>query len=103
MKNEIQKEVLDTLNVVNKIENVRVSPFFAHKVMQKINAEKETKKQAILSWFSPSFQLVAIALALVINAVVLFYHVNNTTKVTTSIDDFAQEYALMQNTNTLLN
>lgn len=103
MENEIHKEVVETLNVVDKIEKVSVSPFFAHKVMQKITEEKEAKQKAVMPWFSTSFQLAAIALVLVINAVVLLYYFKDTNKITPSVDGFAQEYALQDQSNYILN
>lgn len=44
MKNkEIDKKVEDTFMAIETIEKVKVSPYFKHKVLQKINEEKEEK------------------------------------------------------------
>ena len=71
MKNkEIDKKVEDTFMAIKTIE--KVSPYFKHKVLQKINEEKE-EKEKVFSWLTPQFQLAAVLVILFLNAATIFY------------------------------
>ena len=107
-KEHIHKQVEDTFNVLETIEKVNVNHFFKHKVLQKIEAEKEVAiKQPILNWFTPKFQLATLGLILLLNISAILYAYNSveSTNVNsiTDIDSFAQEYSLQSSSNSLLN
>ncbi|MDB2384936.1 hypothetical protein N9V96_00515 [Polaribacter sp.] len=102
MKN-IDKKITSTIEVLDHIEKVEAPHFFAHKVLQKIATEKESQKK-YFSWFSPTLQLAAIGLVLVVNAIVLTYSFNSSnTSNTDAITTFAEEYSLQDSSDTLLN
>lgn len=104
MKNkEIDKKVEDTFMAIETIEKVKVSPYFKHKVLQKINEEKE-EKEKVFSWLTPKFQLAAVLVILFLNAVTIFYAFNSSEKTTNySVETFSQEYSLESTSNSYLN
>ena len=102
-KEYINKQVEDTFKVLDTIDKVEVNHFFKHKVLQKLNVEKEVK-ETIFSWFSPQLQLATLSVILLLNFGTLFYAFNNQEENTTSdIDTFAQEYSLQSEYNSILN
>jgi hypothetical protein len=107
MKNKeyINQQVEDTFKVIDAIKDVEVNHFFKHKVLQKLNAEKEEKK-SIFSWLTPQLQLATLCVVLLLNAGTLFYVFTNSTNNTvtsTSLETFAQEYSLQSDNNSILN
>ncbi|MFD2528786.1 hypothetical protein [Polaribacter marinaquae] len=104
MKNkEIDKKVEDTFMAIETIEKVKVSPYFEHKVLQKINEEKE-EKEKVFSWLTPQFQLAAVLVILFLNAATIFYAFNSSEKTTNySVETFSQEYSLESTSNSYLN
>ena len=107
MKNKefINQQVEDTFKVLDSIEKVEVNHFFKHKVLQKLNVEKEVK-QSMFSWFTPQLQLATLAIMLFLNVGTLFYVFNNSienSNTTSEIEAFAQEYSLQSETTSILN
>lgn len=104
MKNkEIHQKVEDTFKVLENIDKVEVNHFFKHKVLQKLNAEKEEKK-VVFSWFTPQLQLAMLAVVLLLNVGTIFYAFSNSEGSTTyTIETFSQEYSLQLSSNSLLN
>lgn len=107
MKNKeyINKQVEDTFKVLDTIEDIEVNHFFAHKVLQKVNANKEENK-SIFFWFTPQLQFSGLCVLFLLNFGTIFYVFNSSKKTSSSISDidiFAQEYALQSNSATILN
>lgn len=102
-KEQINIEVEDTFKVLDRIEEVKVNHFFKHKVLQQLENQKVDKPN-VLNWFSPQLQLAALCLILLMNASALFYSFSNQElNSNSSLETFAQEYALQSETNSILN
>ena len=104
-KEHINQQVEDTFKVLDSIEKVEVNHFFKHKLLQKINAEKE-EKQAVFSWFTPQLQLATLSVILLLNFGTIFYAFHNSVESTSSTSDieaFAQEYSLQSDSSSILN
>lgn len=77
--------------------------FFKHKVLQQLENEKEVKSE-IFSWFTPQLQLATLGLVLLLNISTIFYAFSSQEQNTeTSLENFAQEYSLNSESNSLLN
>jgi hypothetical protein len=87
----IQHKIDSTINVTNNFEDVRISPFFKDKIMQRLYAEKE-EPYSIWSWFTPKLQLAAIVGIVVLNVLAFSQLDANTTEET--IEDFAATFEL---------
>lgn len=102
-KEQINIEVEDTFKVLDRIEEVKVNHFFKHKVLQQLENQK-VEQPNVLNWFSPQLQLAALCLILLMNASALFYSFSNQElNSNSSLETFAQEYALQSETNSILN
>lgn len=102
-KKYIDQQVEDTFKVLDTIEKVEVNHFFKHKVLQKMNAEKEVK-QTFFSWFTPQLQLATLSIILLVNCATVFYVFSDTeTSSSSTIEEFAQEYSLQSDNNSILN
>mgnify|MGYP003683711645 CR=1 FL=1 len=102
-KEQINIEVEDTFKVLDTIEEVKVNHFFKHKVLQQLENQKEEKSK-VLGWFSPQLQLATLGLILLMNVSALFYVFSNQDISTdSSLENFAQEYALQSETSLILN
>lgn len=102
-KEQINIEVENTFKVLDTIEEVKVNHFFKHKVLQQLDNQKEEKTK-ILRWFSPQLQLATLGLILLLNLSALFYTFSNQDlNSDNSLENFAQEYALQSETNSILN
>ena len=103
-KQHINKQVEDTFKVLDSIEKVAVNHFFKHKVLQKMQTEKEVK-QAVSIWFTPQLQLATLGLILVLNTTAIFYAYSSgeITSTEATIDTFAQEYSLQTTSSIILN
>ena len=91
---DIETQVEKTLNVLDSIEDVKVSPFFKDKVMQRLFTEKEAPATKRLRWLSPSLQIAAIVCVLLIN-IVGFVELSKTTY-QKDLSEFANMYELSQ-------
>lgn len=102
-KKEIHQKVEDTFKVLDYIDKVEVNHFFKHKVLQKLNAEKEEKKIAF-SWLTPQFQLATLAIVLLLNVGTIFYTFSSSNDTSTNtIETFSKGYSLQSSNNSLLN
>ena len=105
MKNKeyINQQIKETFNVIDAIEKVEVNHFFKHKILQKLNAEKEEKK-TVFSWFTPQLQLATLSVLLLLNLSTVFYVFNNSIDNSNSeIETFAKEYSLHSENTFILN
>ncbi|WP_166384534.1 MULTISPECIES: hypothetical protein [unclassified Polaribacter] len=104
-KEDINQQVAATFKALETIEKVDVNHFFKHKVLQKLNEEKEVK-QSIFSWFTPQLQLATVSIVLLLNFGTIFYAFNNfqeSTSTTSDIELFAQDYSLQTDNDSILN
>lgn len=95
----IQKKIDGTLDAMNTIETVHVSPFFKDKTMQRLFVEKE-EKQVAWSWFTPKLQLTTLVCVVVLN-VIAFTNLQNTAY-DENVSEFAESYGLSTSTETSL-
>lgn len=86
--NKIEK----TINVLDDLGDVKVSPFFKDKVMQQLFSEKE-QKQSIWSWFTPQLQLATLVCVVGLN-IFAFIQLDTQAIDPTEIDEFALTYDL---------
>ena len=66
--NYLQEKIEESLNSVDLIKEVQVSPFFKDKTMQKLFSEKEEVTYA-WSWFTPKLQLATLICVVILNVV----------------------------------
>jgi hypothetical protein len=102
-KEHVNQQVIAAFKVLDTLEEVKVNPFFKHKVLQQLNNQKE-EKTSILAWFTPSLQLATLALVLLLNTSVVFYAFSFQEKDSLDrLNTFAQEYSLQSQATFLLN
>ncbi|WCO00654.1 hypothetical protein [Psychroserpens ponticola] len=90
--NNIQDKIDDVLNSVDAVNDVKVSPFFKDKAMQRLFTEKDKSQAKVWSWFSPQLQLVTLMVFVVLNVFAMTQLDSNTSS--EEIDEFAQTYSL---------
>ena len=102
-KEHINLQVVATFKALEALEEVKVNPFFKHKVLQQLNNQKE-EKTSILAWFTPNLQLATLAFVVLLNTSVVFYAFSfQEQNLVDSLDTFAQEYLLQSQATFLLN
>ena len=87
----IQSKIDSTLNAMDAIEAVNVSPFFKDKTMNVLFAEKE-ETVSVWNWFSPKLQLATLVCVVILNVVALTQI--NTSSYDENLDEFAESYGL---------
>ncbi|GAL64024.1 hypothetical protein [Algibacter lectus] len=98
---DIQQKIDSTLQAVDGIETVNVSPFFKDKTMQRLFSEKEEVVVAS-SWFTPKLQLATLACVVVLN-VLAFTQLDNssgTSSYDENLNQFAETYGLSSSSTT---
>lgn len=95
---EILNKVEDTLNTTSSIEEVKVSPFFKEKTMQRLFFNEQKETFVAWSWFTPKLQL-AVFIGIIILNVMAFKGVENTSNYNEELNEFAEAYGLFQDTN----
>ncbi|WP_452223368.1 hypothetical protein [Lacinutrix chionoecetis] len=91
--NNIEKKVERTLHALDNINEVKVSPFFKDKTLERLFTEKEEKVPvSIWNWFTPQLQLATLICVLAINV----YAIKQikSLKYNESISSFATDYGL---------
>lgn len=88
----IQNKINDTLNTLESIENVNVSPFFKGKTMQLLFAEKDLE-QTVWAWFTPKLQLATLVCVVVLN-VIAFTKLEEASSYDENLSEFAESYGL---------
>lgn len=102
-KEDINRQVEATFNALEAIEEVKVNHFFKHKVLQKVQQQKE-EKTSVFAWFTPQLQMATFALVVLLNASAIFYAFSSQKDTSNSnLESFAQEYSLQSETTSLLN
>lgn len=94
----------NTFDILDEIQEAKVSPFFKNKVLNAIREQKE-EKVPLFGWFSPQLQLATLALILCINALALIYSVDfsQTDQELSGIEAFVQDYSLESDSGISLN
>ena len=92
----IQSKLESTLNAMDAIETVNVSPFFKDQTMNVLFAEKE-ETVSVWNWFWPKLQLATLVCVVVLNVVVLSQI--NTSSYDENLDEFAESYGLSSSDN----
>lgn len=95
----IQSKIDGTLNAIDTIEKVKISPFFKDKTMRRLFAKKE-EQQIVWSWFTPKLQLATLVCVVVLN-VIAFTKLQETSY-DDNINQFAESYGLSTSTETSL-
>ncbi len=86
----------NTLDILDEIREVKVSPFFKNKVLNQIREQKE-EKVPLFTWFTPQLQLATLALVLCMNALTIFYSLEgefDTQEELSGIEAFVEDYSL---------
>ncbi|WP_372756628.1 hypothetical protein [Mariniflexile sp.] len=93
---DLQNKIDSTLNAIDAIESVNVSPFFKDKTMQRLFAEKD-EPVTTWSWFSPKLQLATLVCVIVLN-IIAFSEISKS-NYDENINDFAETYGLSVSTD----
>lgn len=88
----IETQINETFNVLERMETVNVSPFFKDKTMNVLFAEKEVV-QTGWSWFTPKLQLTTLACVVILN-VLAFTKLEETSTYEENVSAFASSYGL---------
>ena len=88
---EIDKKVDKAFELLDKINEVKVSPSFKKSTLDKALRYKE--REIEISWFTPKLQLAAMVVVLVVNVSVISYTFWSSPSVT-NVGSFAQDYSL---------
>ena len=101
MKSNIKmnKKVQDTIDSIESIQEVKVSPFFKDKTLDRLFVKQE-ETYKFWSWFTPQLQLVTLTCVIVLNAFA-FTKLKETTY-DENINQFAETYGLSTTTETTL-
>ncbi|WP_397445583.1 hypothetical protein [Polaribacter sp. R77954] len=100
---QINKTVEDTFKVLEHIEDVKVNHFFKHKVLQQLENQNEVTP-SVFRWFTPQLQLATLSAILLLNVSALFYaYSSGDSQSNSSLETWAQEYALQSDTTSILN
>ncbi|WP_159019566.1 hypothetical protein [Algibacter sp. L3A6] len=97
---DIQQKTYSTLQAVDGIETVNVSPFFKDKAMQRLFSEKEEVVMRS-SWFTPKLQLATLACVVILN-VLAFTQLDSsgTSSYDENLNEFAETYGLSSSSTT---
>jgi len=86
----IHEKVENTFQTIEAIEEVKVSPFFKERTLQRIFAEKE--EPVVWPWFTPKLQLATLVCFVVLNVFAFIQLESDTYE--SNVDDFAESYGL---------
>ena len=94
----------NTFDILDEIQEVKVSPFFKNKVLNSIRQQEE-EKVPLYGWFSPQLQLATLALLLCINALTIIYSLDSdeSKQELSGIDAFVQDYSLDSDSSISIN
>lgn len=92
----------NTLDILDSIQEVQISPFFKNKVLKSLAQQKEVKEPSF-SWFSPKLQLASLALIICVNIGAIYYSLSSTEtsqEQLSEFETFVQDYNL-ESTNSI--
>ncbi|MBU2929677.1 hypothetical protein [Winogradskyella psychrotolerans] len=92
----MDKKVKATIDSVESISEVKVSPFFKENVMHQIRNASEDVKDATYSWFTPKLQLATLACVVILN-IMAFQNLKEATY-NDNVTSFAESYGLSTST-----
>ena len=94
----------NTFDILDEIQEVKVSPFFKNKVLNSIRQQEE-EKVPLFGWFSPQLQLATLAMLLCINAFTIIYSLDleDSGQELSGIEAFVQDYSLNSDNSISLN
>lgn len=97
-KKTTQQKVDETLDAASRIKAVKEPPFFKDRVLREM-ARPITPKTVHfwLDWFTPKYQVAAIVLFVVLNALALWSYNNQNEQ--QELQSFAQAYGLSTSEN----
>ena len=93
----LNKKVNTTLNAVDTIQEVKVSPFLKDRILNNINTEVE-ETQKIWSWFTPKLQIAMLIVVILLN--VYAYKVLTSDNYNTTVEEFVDTYDFGEETYT---
>lgn len=94
---EINKKIKTTLNAVDTIQEVKVSPFLKDRILNNLTAEVK-EIQNVWSWFTPKFQLATLVIVILLN--VYAYKVLISDEYNTTVEEFVDTYDFGEETYT---
>jgi len=94
---EIDKKVKMTIDSVDSMEEVRVSPFLKDRILHQLHT-KEELSSPVFSWFTPQLQLVALCMVIVLN--VYAYTILTSQEYETKVEEFVDTYDFEDETYT---
>ncbi|MBD3305063.1 hypothetical protein GF339_01800 [candidate division KSB3 bacterium] len=108
-RKEIEQEVMKTLESLDDVEDIEVSPYFAARVQAKIREADRQQARSLKQWFrTPRLRLAGVIVLLVLN-LVSFITLFPTSQTQPQLEErqaylsaFAEEYGLAQDETTLL-
>lgn len=86
---EIDNKVKATIDSVDSIKEVNVSPFLKDRILHQLDAEEE-KSKLVFSWFTPQLQLAALCVVILLN--VYAYSVLTSQEYETKVEEFVDTY-----------
>lgn len=100
--NSIEKN--NTLDILDEIQEVKVSPFLKNQVLNKIREQKEDKVP-LFGWLSPQLQLATILVILIVNATTIFYTLDaqDSSQQLSGFEAFMKDYSLDSDNGISLN
>jgi len=99
-KNSIEEQIDHVLEIGNSIDNVKASPFFKEKMMNRLFEENNEEEKLIFTWFTPRLQLTSLVCIIALN---IFALTNlDSTSYEDNINEFAESYGLSTTEETSL-
>lgn len=86
---EIDNKVNATIDSIDSIEEVQVSPFLKDRILHQLDAEEELSTP-IFSWFTPQLQLAALCVVILLN--VYAYTILSSQEYETKVEEFVDTY-----------
>ncbi len=99
-KKSIEEQIDRILEIGNSIDDVKASPFFKGKMMNRLFEESSQEENLIFPWFTPRLQLASLVCVIALN---IFTFTNlDSTSYDDSINEFAESYGLLATEETSL-
>lgn len=95
---ELQNKIASTFDAFDAIQEVKVSPFFKDKTMQRLFAKKE-ENLSIWNWFTPQWQFATLVCVILLN-VFAFSKMETAATYDENINKFAETYGMTTSTDT---
>ena len=98
----IQFEIDQTFDSINRIKKVDAPPFFKDKMMKRLFEQEEVEQKFAWSWFTPKLQLATLTCVIVLNFMAFTQLKSDTYN--ENVNSFATTYGLQSDSdNTLFN